>query len=118
LLYQKRPDISIEEVRRIREQEAFASVQAIGAEGRMLGFGDNPLHMTAARIEQLAAEIAAFKPDFVLTHWKEERNYASHWITAQSVIQAAQIAHVPWDRGKRERGVKIPCRRPFRTSYA
>lgn len=97
LLYKQRPGISIEEVRRVREREAFACVEAIGAEGCMLGFGDNPLHMTAERIERLAAEIAAFKPAMVLTHWKDERNYASHWITARSVIQASQIAHVPWD---------------------
>jgi len=97
LLYQKRPGISIQEVRRVREAEAFASVKVIGAEGRMLGFGDNPLHMTTERIETLAREMADFKPTVILTHWKEELTYPSHWITAQSVIQAAQIAHVSWD---------------------
>ena len=43
LLYKQRPGISIEEVRRVREQEAFACAKVIGAEGRMFGFGDiNP----------------------------------------------------------------------------
>jgi 4-oxalomesaconate hydratase len=97
LLYQQKPGISIEEVRRVREREAFASVKVMGAEGRMLGFGDNPLRMTTERIETLAKEIADFKPTLILTHWKDELTYPSHWITAQSVIQAAQIAHGSWD---------------------
>ncbi len=59
LLYKKRPGISLAEVRRIREQEAFASVKIIGAEGHMFGFGDNPLRMTPERTETLAKEMAA-----------------------------------------------------------
>ena len=97
LLYQKRPGISIEEVRRIREREAFASVKVIGAEGRMFGFGDNPLRMTPERTEMLAREMAEFKPSIILTHWKDELTYPSHWATARSVIQAAQIADGSWD---------------------
>ena len=34
-LYRQRPGISIEEVRQIREKEAFACAEVIGAEGRM-----------------------------------------------------------------------------------
>ena len=41
-LYENRPGISIQEVRKIREKEAFACAEIIGAEGKMLGFGDNP----------------------------------------------------------------------------
>jgi len=97
LLYQKKPGIGLEEVRRIREAEAFASVKVMGAEGRMLGFGDNPLHMSPERMDILAKEMAEFKPTLILTHWKDELTYPSHWITAQSTIRAAQIAHVSWD---------------------
>jgi 4-oxalomesaconate hydratase len=97
LLYKQRPGISLEEVRRIREKEAFACVQVIGAEGRMFGFGDNPLRMTPERMEMLAREMADFKPDIILTHWKDELTYPTHWLTAQSVIQAAQMAHGSWD---------------------
>jgi len=91
LLYKQRPGISIKEVRRIREREAFACAEVIGAEGRMFGFGDNPLRMTPERTEMLAKEMADFKPTIILTHWKDELTYPSHWVTAQSVIQAAQI---------------------------
>jgi 4-oxalomesaconate hydratase len=97
LLYQKRPGISIEEVRRIREKEAFAAVKVVGAEGRMLGFADHPLNMTPERMEKLAQEMADFKPDIILTHYKDELTYPTHWRTAQSVIHAAQLAGVSWD---------------------
>lgn len=63
----------------------------------MLGFGDNPLRMTPERMEMLAREIADFKPDIILTHWKDEVTYATHWRTAQSVIDAAQMADGSWD---------------------
>lgn len=97
LLYKQRPNISIEEVRRIREKEAFAAAEVIGAEGRMLGFGDNPLRMTPERIEILAREMADFKPDIILTHWKNDTTYSPHWLTSQSVIQAAHLANGSWD---------------------
>ncbi|MCC6858884.1 MAG: PIG-L family deacetylase [Bryobacterales bacterium] len=97
LLYKKRPGISIEEVRRIREQEAFAAVHVVGAEGRMFGFGDNPLRMPPERMQMLAQEIAAFKPNIILTHWKEELSYPTHWLTSRSVIEAAQMAGGSWD---------------------
>ncbi len=97
LLYKKRPGISLDEVRRIREKEAFAAAKVVGAEGRMLGFGDNPLNMTPDRMEKLQQEMTDFRPHLILTHFKDELTYPTHWRTAQSVIQAAQLAHVSWD---------------------
>jgi 4-oxalomesaconate hydratase len=97
LLYKQRPGISVDEVRRIREKEGFAAAAVIGAEGRMLGFGDNPLRMTPERMETLAQEIADFKPDVIVTHWKDDNTYSTHWLTSQSAIRAAQMANGSWD---------------------
>jgi len=97
LLYKQRPDISIDEVRNIREKEAFACAEVIGAEGKMFGFGDNPLLMTPERMEMLANEIADFKPNILLTHWKDELTYPTHRLTSESVVRAAQMAHATWD---------------------
>ncbi len=97
LLYKQRPGISIAEVRKIREKEAFASAEIIGVEGRMLGFGDNPLKMPPERMEMLAREMSDFNPAIILTHWKDELAYPTHWLTSQSVIRAAQIANGSWD---------------------
>lgn len=87
-LYRKRPEISLEEVRRIREKEAFSCAGVIGAEGVLFGFGDHPLQMTSERIERLAEEIEKFQPDIVLTHWKDELTYPTHLITSQAAVRA------------------------------
>ncbi|MFQ6043423.1 MAG: PIG-L deacetylase family protein [Candidatus Poribacteria bacterium] len=97
LLYQQRPDISVDEVRRIREEEAFACAEIIGAEGKMFGFGDNPLRMTPERMEMLTQEIKDFKPNIILTHWKDELTYPTHWVTSKSAVRAAQMARAVWD---------------------
>ncbi len=97
VLISKNPGISVEEVRRIREKEAFAAAEAVGAEGKMFGFGDGPLLMTPERMELLAREMADFKPNLILTHWKDELTYPTHWRTSRSVIEAAQMARVSWD---------------------
>jgi LmbE family N-acetylglucosaminyl deacetylase len=87
----------VDEVRRIREKEAFACADAIGVEGKMFGFGDGPLRMTPERMEMLAQEMADFKPDLILTHWKDELTYPTHWRTSHAAVEAAQMARVSWD---------------------
>ncbi len=63
----------------------------------MLGYSDGPLRMTPERIDMLAREMADFKPDVILTHWKDELTYPTHWLTSRSVVEAAQMAQVSWD---------------------
>lgn len=91
LLYEKQPDISVEEVRQTREREAFACIEVMGIEGRMLGYGDNPLRMTPERMEELATEIGQFKPDLLLTHWKDELTYPTHLMTAEAAVRATMM---------------------------
>lgn len=91
LLFDKKPDISVEEVRQTREREAFASVEVMGIEGRMLGYGDNPLRMTTDRMEELAAEIDDFKPEILLTHWKDELTYPTHLMAADAAVRACMM---------------------------
>jgi 4-oxalomesaconate hydratase len=90
LLFDQSPGIALDEVRRIREREAFACVEAMGVEGRMLGFGDNPLRMTPEREAQLGDEIAAFAPQLILTHWKDELTYPTHLLASQAAVRAAR----------------------------
>jgi 4-oxalomesaconate hydratase len=90
-LLQQRPGISVDEVRAIREQEAFAAAGVVGAEGVMLGYSDNPLLMTPERMERLAREIADFKPDILLTHWKDELTYPTHMIASRAAVEAARM---------------------------
>ena len=88
-LIEQRPGISVDEVRRIREAEAFACAAVVGAEGTMMGYSDNPLRMTRKRIKALAQEMADFQPDILLTHWKDELTYPTHLLTTRAAIQAA-----------------------------
>ena len=90
-LYNQRPGITVEEVRKIREQEGFAAAKVIGAEGKAFSFGDHPLRMTTECIEQLAQEIADFDPSIILTHWHDERTHPSHHTTSLSVLKAARL---------------------------
>jgi 4-oxalomesaconate hydratase len=53
--------------------------------------------MTPERMEMLAQEIADFNPNIILTHWKDELTYPTHWVTSESAVRAAQIARVRWD---------------------
>jgi 4-oxalomesaconate hydratase len=88
-LLEQRPGISVDEVRAIREQEAFAAAKVVGAEGVMLGYSDNPLRMTRKRINRLAREIDDFQPNILLTHWKDELTYPTHLLTTRAAVQAA-----------------------------
>lgn len=90
-LIEQRPDISVDEVRHVREAEAFACAGVIGAEGEMLGYSDNPLRMTFERIKALAQEMADFQPDILLTHWKDELTYPTHLLTVQATLKAARM---------------------------
>jgi len=91
-LYERQPGIPVTEVQKIREEEAFACAEWMGVEGKMFGFGDHPLLMTWERVEMLAREIKDFRPDIILTHWKNEITYPTHLITSESTIRAAAVA--------------------------
>jgi 4-oxalomesaconate hydratase len=90
LLFDQTPDISVEEVCRIREAEAFACIEAMGAEGRMFGYGDNPLRVTAERLEEIGEEIRTFAPQVLLTHWRDELTYPTHWLAADAALRATR----------------------------
>jgi 4-oxalomesaconate hydratase len=96
-LIEQQPGLPVDEVRRIREAEAFACAEVIGAEGKMMGYSDNPLRMTRKRIKALANEMADFQPDILLTHWKDELTYPTHLIAVQAALKAAQ-----WVKGLRD----------------
>lgn len=91
-LYQQNPGITISEVRKIREKEARAAAEVIGAEGKMFTFGDNPLRMPPERIEMIAKEISDFNPNMILTHWHDERTHPTHHTTSLAALQAARLA--------------------------
>jgi len=91
-LYEQRPDITVGEVRKVREQEARAAAEVISAEGRMLAFGDDPLRITPERLDMVAQEISDFNPSVILTHWHDERTHPTHHVTSMTALKAARLA--------------------------
>lgn len=91
LLYQQQPGISVEAVRQTRQREAFACVATMGIEGQMLGYGDNPLRMTCERLQELAGLIGDFRPDLLLTHWRDELTYPTHLLAAEAAVRATMM---------------------------
>jgi 4-oxalomesaconate hydratase len=64
----KEPNQTVENVKRIRHEEAQTAAEAVGAELHCLDLGDYPLNMTDAAIEQLIGVFLDFQPNIVLTH--------------------------------------------------
>jgi 4-oxalomesaconate hydratase len=64
----KEPNQTVENVKRIRHEEAKTAAEAVGAEFRCLDLGDYPLNMTDAGVKQLIGIFQDFQPNIVLTH--------------------------------------------------
>jgi 4-oxalomesaconate hydratase len=64
----KEPDQTVENVKRIRQEEANAAAEAVGADFQCLDLGDYPLRMSDDAIEQLIAVFQDFQPTILLTH--------------------------------------------------
>ena len=62
-LWQARPDLSVDEVKRIRLQESEAAAGVLGVEIRFLDWDDYPLFIGEARLLHLIEEIREFRPD-------------------------------------------------------
>ena len=64
----REPDQTIENVKRVRHEEAERAATALGADFRCLDLGDYPLELGRTELERLADEIREFAPDVVVTH--------------------------------------------------
>ena len=64
----KDPNQTIENVKRIRHEEASAAAETVGATFRDLDLGDYPLTITDPAMEQLVELFREWQPDVVLTH--------------------------------------------------
>jgi 4-oxalomesaconate hydratase len=45
--------------------------------------------MSEDRLEALAAEVAEFGPDILLTHWRDELTYPTHLMASEAAVRAA-----------------------------
>ena len=83
---------TVENVKRIRHEEAAAAATAVGAAFRCLDLGDYPLNITDAAMEQLVALFRDLQPDVVLTHTPIDPFNPDHPAASQAVQRARLLA--------------------------
>lgn len=88
----KEPNQTIENVKRIRREQASESAGIVGAEFRCLDLGDYPLKINDAAMEQIVALFRELQPDIVLTHTPVDPFNPDHPVACQAVQKARLLA--------------------------
>jgi 4-oxalomesaconate hydratase len=88
----KEPGQTIENVKRLRHEQACAAAEIVGAEFRCLDLGDYPLTINDAVMEQLAGLFRDMEPDIVLTHTPVDPFNPDHPVASQAVQKARLLA--------------------------
>jgi len=88
----KRPDQTVENVKRVRHAEAEKAAGALGAEFRCLDLGDYPLRVDEEALMHLVEIIRELAPDVIVTHTPEDPFNPDHPTAYQAVRQARLLA--------------------------
>jgi 4-oxalomesaconate hydratase len=88
----KEPNQTVENVKRIRHEEASAAARIVGADFRALDLGDYPLNITDHALEQLIGIFQEFQPDIVLTHTPVDPFNPDHPVACQMVQKARLLS--------------------------
>ena len=88
----KEPNQTIDNVKRIRQEEAEAAAAAVEATFRCLDLGDYPLNISNAALEQLVELFREFQPDILLTHSPVDPFNPDHPVAFQAVQKARLLA--------------------------
>lgn len=83
---------TIENVKKIRHEQATHAASLLGAEFHCLDLGDYPLKISDAAMEQLVQEFRDFEPGIVLTHTPIDPFNPDHPVACQAVTQARLLA--------------------------
>jgi 4-oxalomesaconate hydratase len=86
------PNQTVENVKRIRHEQASEAAQAVGAAFRCLDLGDYPLNISDAAMAQLVELFREEKPDVVLTHTPVDPFNPDHPVAYQAVQKARLLA--------------------------
>jgi 4-oxalomesaconate hydratase len=84
----KEPNQTIENVKRIRHEQAELSASIVGARFECLDLGDYPLRMSENAIDQLVDVMRREVPDVILTHTPIDPFNPDHPVAYQAVQQA------------------------------
>jgi 4-oxalomesaconate hydratase len=88
----REPDQTVENVKRVRHDEAERAATALGADLRCLDLGDYPLELGRPELERLADEIREFAPDVVVTHTDRDPFNPDHAAAFFAVERARGLA--------------------------
>jgi 4-oxalomesaconate hydratase len=101
------PKPTIEEVKKVRAGEIERAAGIIGASVDCFDWGDSPLVIGAERQLELLEAIRAFRPDVILSHWKDDVMHPDHAETTRAVIFASTYCGSVGIQTRSER-----CKRP------
>jgi len=88
----KEPNQTVENVKRIRQEEAKTAAEAVGANFQCLDLGDYPLNMTESGIAQLVNIFQDFQPSIVITHSPVDPFNPDHPAASQMVQRARLLS--------------------------
>ena len=88
----KEPDQTVENVKRIRHEQASEAAAIVGADFRCLDLGDYPLVITDTALEELVDLFRDLQPDIVITHTPKDPFNPDHPIACQAVQRARLLA--------------------------
>lgn len=88
----KEPDQTVENVKRIRHEEAERAAAHLGATFRCLDFGDYPLEIDQDRLLAVADIIRDAAPDAIATHTDTDPFNPDHALASTAVARARSLA--------------------------
>jgi 4-oxalomesaconate hydratase len=91
-LYRQDPGASVDDVKRIRHDEARRAAAALGADFRCLDLGDYPLQIDGQALAAIADEIREFAPDVLVTHTDADPFNPDHPVAHAAVARARSLA--------------------------
>jgi 4-oxalomesaconate hydratase len=88
----KQSDQTVDNVKRIRHEEAERAAAHLGATFRCLDFGDYPLEIGHERLLAVADAIRAAAPDTIVTHTDTDPFNPDHGLASTAVARARSLA--------------------------
>jgi 4-oxalomesaconate hydratase len=88
----KEPGQTVDEVKRIRHEEAARAAEHLGATFRCLDFGDYPLEIGQERLLAVADVIRDAAPDVIVTHTDTDPFNPDHGLASTVVTRARSLA--------------------------
>ena len=86
------PNQTVENVKRIRHEEASGAARILGADFLSLDLGDYPLNITDAALAQIVEIIREIQPDIILTHTPVDPFNPDHPVASQAVQKARLLS--------------------------